>query len=158
MPFHRRGHAVLLALALALFAAAPAAAADRARLYEIDGVRDVLDRTAIATRGAAIVEADHGHVVAGMTKREVRAVRTLGYRVQRLRAPRRPSSGPRARTSDSPSADCAFHNCSETVSQITNVANAYPAIVQRVALGTPSYQGRTIYALKVSDNVAADEA
>jgi len=158
MPFRRSGRAVLIAITLALGAAAPAAAADRAKLYEIDGVRDVLDRTSIATRGAAIVEADHGHVVASMTRREVRAVRKLGFGVHRLRTPRRPSGrGPRARTSDFPSADSGFHNYSETVSQITNVANAYPSIVQRVSLGT-SYEGRPVYALKVSDNVGTDEA
>src|ERR687898_213989 len=123
MPFRRSGRAVLIASALALTAAAPAAAADRARLYEVDGVRDVLDRTSIATRGAAIVEADHGHVVASMTRREVRAVRRLGFGVHRLRTPRRPAGrGPRARTSDFPSADSAFHNYAETVGQITNVA------------------------------------
>jgi hypothetical protein len=157
MPFRRSGRAVLFALALALTAAAPAAAADRARFYEVDGVRDVLDRTSIAQRGAAIVEVDHGHVVAGMTRREARKVRRLGYGVTLLRAPRRPARGPRARASGFPAADAAYHDYPETVSQITNVANAYPGIVQRVLLGN-SYEGRPIYALKVSDNAATDEA
>jgi hypothetical protein len=65
MPSPRCRRAVLAANVTVLVLAAPAAAADRARLYEIDGIRNVLDRTAIAMRGAAIVEADHGHVVAG---------------------------------------------------------------------------------------------
>jgi hypothetical protein len=65
MPSPRCRRAVLAANFTVLVLAAPAAAADRARLYEIDGIRNVLDRTAIAMRGAAIVEADHGHVVAG---------------------------------------------------------------------------------------------
>jgi len=138
--------------------AAPAAAADRTRLYEVDGVRNVIDRTSIAVRGAAIVEVDHGHVVAGMTRREARRVRRLGFEVQRLRAPRRqPRGGPRARASDFPGADSAYHNYNETVTQITSVANAYPSLVQRIGIGT-SHEGRPVYALKVSDNVATDEA
>jgi carboxypeptidase T len=160
MRFRRSRRAVLAGTFAVLVLAAPAAAADRARLYEVDGARDALDRTMIARTGAAIVEADHGYVVAGMTRREVRQVRRLGYGVKRLRLPRatpRRGNGPRARVSDFPAADSAYHNYNETVTQLTNVANAYPALVQRVNLGN-SYQGRAIYALKVSDSVAADEA
>ena len=74
----RLRRALLLAPLSLLFLAAPAAAADRARFYEVDGVRDAIDRSMIAKRGAAIVEADHGHVVASMTRREARRVRRLG--------------------------------------------------------------------------------
>ena len=155
MPFRR---ALLGATLTALVLAAPAAAAERARLYQVDGARSVLDRSSIAARGAAIVEADHGYVVAGMTRREARAVRRLGYRVVRLRAQRvARGGGPRARASGFPAADAAYHDYAETVNELTSVANAYPAIVQRVSLGT-SHEGRTVYALKVSDNVGTDEA
>lgn len=157
MPSPHLRRAFLAATFAILVLAAPAAAADRARLYEIDGVRNVFDRTAIAQRGAAIVEVDHGHVVVSMTRREARNVRRLGYGVRRLQPARRQRGGPRARKSDFPAADSAYHNYNETVSQITAVADAYPAIVQRISLGS-SYEGRTVYALKVSDNVGTDEA
>ncbi|MGI8779872.1 MAG: M14 family zinc carboxypeptidase [Solirubrobacteraceae bacterium] len=158
MSYRRCRRAVLATMFAVLALAAPAAAADRTRLYEVDGVRNVIDRTSIAVRGAAIVEVDHGHVVAGMTRREARRVRRLGFEVQRLRAPRRqPRGGPRARASDFPGADSAYHNYNETVTQITSVANAYPSLVQRIGIGT-SHEGRPVYALKVSDNVATDEA
>jgi carboxypeptidase T len=160
MPYRRLCRVVPAVLLLVLAAAAPAAAADRARMYEIDGVRDVLDRTSIARRGAAIVEVDHGHVVVTMTRREARKIRRLGYGVRRLRTPSRQRSRGgrvRARTSDFPGADSQYHNYGETVSQITGVANANPAIVQRLQIGT-SYEGRAIYALKISDNVLTDEA
>jgi len=39
---------------------------------------------------------------------------------------------------------------------VAAVAAAHPAIVKRVAIGT-SYQGRTIWAVKISDNVNVDE-
>ena len=79
-----------LPCSLAALAAAPPGGSRRpCALYEIDGVRDVLDRTSITTRGAAIVEVDHGHVVASMTRREARRIRRLGYGVRRLRPPAR---------------------------------------------------------------------
>ena len=154
MPSPRCRRAVLAATFAVLVFAAPAAAADRARLYEVDGIRNVFDRTAIAMRGAAIVEADHGHVVATMTRREVRKIRQLGYGVRRLLPPRR---GGARRTFDFPAADSAYHNYNETVAEITNVASSFAPIVQRRTLGV-SHGGRTVYALKVSDNVATDEA
>jgi carboxypeptidase T len=154
MPSPRCRRALLAATFAVVVFASPAAAADRARMYQVDGIRNVIDRTAIATTGAAIVEVDHGHVVASMTRPEVRKVRRLGYGVSRLQPPRR---GKTRRTFDFPAADAAYHNYGETVSQITSVANAHPAIVQRISLGS-SHEGRTVYALKVSDNVATDEA
>jgi hypothetical protein len=42
------------------------------------------------------------------------------------------------------------------VADVTAVAAAHPDIVQKVSIGT-SYQGRTIWAVKISDNVAVDE-
>jgi carboxypeptidase T len=146
--------ALLAATFAVLVLAAPAEAADRGRLYEVDGIRNVFDRTAIAMRGAAIVEANHGYVVAGMTRREVRKVRRLGYGVRRLRMPTRRAA---RRMFDFPGADSAYHNYSEMVSRITSVANAHPSIVQKFAIGT-SQEGRTLHALKISDNVATDEA
>src|SRR5918999_6221650 len=120
MPSPRCRRVVLAASFALLVLAAPAAAADRARLYEVDGIRNVFDRTAIAMRGAAIVEADHGHVVATMTRREARKVRRIGYGVRRLRPPRR---GRARRTLDFPVADSAYHNYDDTVSAITDIAN-----------------------------------
>ena len=100
MRFRRSRRAVVAASFAVLLPAVPAAAADRARLYEIDGARDVLARTMIARTGAAIVEVDHARVVAGMTRREVRRVRRLGYGVHRLRLPQRPARRERPARAD----------------------------------------------------------
>jgi hypothetical protein len=142
----------LLALSLT---AAPAAAAERARLYHVDGVRDRIDRAAVTAHGAAIVEIDHGSVLATMTAREARALRRLGYRVSVPRPPRAPRRG--ARLHAFPPADSAYHDYSETVTQLKDVAARFPALVESRVIGT-SHQGRDIYALKVSDNVELDEA
>jgi carboxypeptidase T len=152
----RRGLAALAPVMLLLALAPPSAGAQATRPYVVEGVRDAIDRSALAARGAAIEEVDHGSVVARMTRREARQVRRLGYRVVAVKPPR-PDRRLRARASDFPSADAGYHNYSETVTQITAVANEYPSLVQRVSLGT-SHEGRAIYALKVSDNVATDES
>jgi len=49
-----------------------------------------------------------------------------------------------------------FHTYAEMAADITAVAGAHPAIVQRFSIGS-SHLGRTIWAAKVSDNVATDE-
>ena len=58
---------------------------------------------------------------------------------------------------DFPVADGGYHNYAEMAAETLAVANAYPALVQRFSIGT-SYEGRPLWALKVSDNVATDEA
>lgn len=50
----------------------------------------------------------------------------------------------------------AYHTYAEMAAEVAGVAAAHPDIVQRVSLGT-SYQGRRIWAAKVSDNVSTDE-
>ena len=141
------------ALLAAAVIAAPATAAERARTYQLDGVRTAIDRAAVAASGAAIVEVDHAYVVVTATRREIRFLTSRGYRAHRLRrAPRRGSR----RLQNFPSADSAYHNYAEMSSELQDIATRYPALTQRFVLGT-SFEGRTIWGLKISDNVAADE-
>jgi hypothetical protein len=58
---------------------------------------------------------------------------------------------------DFPGRDAMFHNYAEMVADIKAVEAARPAIVDVFSIGK-SYQGRDIWAAKVSDNVATDEA
>lgn len=51
----------------------------------------------------------------------------------------------------------AYHTYAEMVADITATAAAHPDIVQLVSIGK-SYQGRTLWAAKISDNVTVDEA
>src|SRR4051794_11440206 len=151
----RRLTVPIAALVAAAVIAAPAPAAERARTYQLDGVRTVVDRAAVAASGAAIVEVDHGSVVVTATRREIRFLTTRGYRAHRLAPPRRPVRGRTLK--NFPAADSAYHNYSEMSTELQNIAATYPTIAQRFSLGT-SYEGRTIWGLKVSDNVAADES
>ena len=58
---------------------------------------------------------------------------------------------------DFPSNHTAYHTFEEMAAEVKAVAAAHPDIVSRVSLGM-SYQGRRIWAAKVSDNVATDES
>jgi carboxypeptidase T len=49
-----------------------------------------------------------------------------------------------------------YHTYAETAADVAAVAAAKPAIVSRFSIGK-SYQGREIWAVKISDNVAVDE-
>ena len=50
-----------------------------------------------------------------------------------------------------------YHNYTEVAAEVAAVAAAHPSIVSRFSIGK-SYQGRDIVAVKISDNVGADEA
>jgi carboxypeptidase T len=145
---------VVAVLVGTLVAAAPASAASpqKVRTYRVDGVRDLLDRSAVQVAGAAIVEVDHAEVVVTANRRAVRRLRRLGYGVSRLAPPRRRG----ARAADFPAADGQYHNYTEMAAEVLNTANAFPALVSRFSIGR-SYDGREIWAAKVSDNVAVDE-
>jgi hypothetical protein len=144
-----------LCLTVLVFAAVPAAASARSpRMYTVSPVRDLLDRSALTVSGAAIVEVDHAEVVITASKRTVKRIRHKGFTVKLVKAVK-PKRGAR-HLLDFPAADSQYHNYAEMSSEILAAANAYPTIVQRLNLGV-SQEGRTIWAVKISDNVATDE-
>jgi hypothetical protein len=59
-------------------------------------------------------------------------------------------------TFDFPSADSAYHNYAEMTQELNQIAADHPTIARLTTIGT-SYEGRALYALKISDNVATDE-
>ncbi len=56
-----------------------------------------------------------------------------------------------------PAEDRGYHTYAEVTSETLAITQAYPAIVRRVTLGR-SFEGRDLWALKVSDNVGVNEA
>jgi murein tripeptide amidase MpaA len=84
-------------------------------------------------------------VIVDATPQEASAIAKLGYPIQQQFSPL-----------DFPPADAAYHNYTEMSDEILAVANAHPDIVSRFSVGT-SYEGREMWAAKISDNVAADE-
>jgi carboxypeptidase T len=58
---------------------------------------------------------------------------------------------------DFPVGQEAFHTYAEMAAEVAAAADDHPSIVQRFSIGR-SYQGRELWAAKVSDNVGTDEA
>ena len=150
--------AVLAVVAGLLVAAAPAAAASqKVRNYRVSEVRDLLDRSKVTVAGAAIVEVDHAEVVATANRRTVRRLRRAGFTVERMATVRKRLRRAGGRAAAFPPADSAYHDYAEMRAAVEAVANANQTRVRIHNIGT-SFQGREIWAVKVSDNVTVDEA
>jgi hypothetical protein len=155
---------LLIALIGIWVVAAPAVAAPPEAIvgtYDVAGVRTSLDRSAVAATGAAIVEVDHASVVVTASPSDLRRLRRLPYGVTPHAAPAAPAAPdtpPRERSAAAfPPADSAYHSYQEWVDETTALVAAHPSLVTRTQIGT-SYENRPIWALKVSDNAATDEA
>ncbi|MFL5679069.1 MAG: M14 family zinc carboxypeptidase [Chloroflexota bacterium] len=68
-----------------------------------------------------------------------------------------PLTAAAAPAADFPVGAEGFHTYAELAADSLAVANAHPAIVKRFSIGK-SYQGRDLWAVKISDNVNVDEA
>ncbi len=165
---HLTGSRTMLAIAASLLtvtvlpALAAAATPGGPRTYRVENVRSANDRAAVARTGAAIVGTDHGTLVVTASASDAVKLRRLrtsrGLRVLRGSAPRLPAraKGLRARAAAFPTADQDYHDYAEMSAATLQIANEFGGIVQRFSLGT-SHEGRQVWALKISDNVAADE-
>ncbi|HEY2948001.1 MAG TPA: M14 family metallopeptidase, partial [Micromonosporaceae bacterium] len=156
----RASQLALLGAAIALVggivASAPAGAQPGSEptssTYVVDGVRTLPQRSQVAGTGAAISESGHGSLVITATPEEVRKIRALGYRVTAMKPPSKAG----VRPFDFPPDDSLYHNYAEVVAEIDQAVAAYPNIVKKFSIGR-SYQGREIWAVKISDNVNVDE-
>jgi hypothetical protein len=113
--------------------------------YRITGVVSREQRSAIAASGAAIDGVAAGWVDITATPADVQRLAALGFSARALPAP-----------SDFPPADAAYHNYAEMVAEIQAVAAAHPGIMRLFSIGH-SYEGRQLWAAKISDNVQSDE-
>ncbi len=137
---------VWIVLVLLLAAPLPAAGDDGERRFPVRiEAHTREERTAIANLGLAIDQVGAGYVISHVTGRELADLRRRGYRVE-------PLAGPQ----DFPSADANYHNYAETVAELQQAAADHSDILQLQTLGL-TRQGRAIYAVKISDNVAQDE-
>ncbi|MCX5266924.1 M14 family metallopeptidase [Streptomyces sp. NBC_00199] len=161
--------AALLALALAApFSAVtdasaggarrPAPSADDIRQYEIHVHHSTPRlRTAIAASGVSVDEADEETVVVSGRAEQIGRLRAQGYAVSPLGAAPDRVAEDEVRLFDFPSADSKYHNYAEMTAEIDQRVAARPDIMSKRVIGR-SYQGRDIVAVKISDNVAVDEA
>lgn len=130
---------------------------NRSAQYQVVGLKTWADANAVAQTGASIDAIEDSRVYITATPAEVLAIRKLGFTLTQLPPP--PAEGTAtdaAAIMDFPPSDSAYHNYAETVAELNRIATDYPTIARLSVIGT-SYEGRNIYALKISDNVAADE-
>ncbi|GGS25623.1 M14 family metallopeptidase [Streptomyces griseoviridis] len=167
-----RRHWAALAAVLALALAAPLSATDEAgadsartpapsaddiRQYEVHTRSDSASRTALQRAGVSVDDADENTVVVSGRAGQIKELKRLGYDVTPLgAAPDRSGGADDVRLLDFPSADSRYHNYAEMNAEIDARIAAYPGIMSKRVIGK-SYQGRDIVAVKISDNVAADE-
>jgi carboxypeptidase T len=164
----RRTAALAAVLALALAApvsavaddtpAAKTQAVEEVRQYEIHLHSTAEDRTALQRAGVTVDEV-HGHgVVVSGRPGQIKKLRAQGYDITPLgQVPDRSVGEDDVRPLDFPSADSRYHNYAEMKAEIDAIVRANPQIASQRVIGT-SYQGRDIVAVKISDNVATDEA
>jgi carboxypeptidase T len=88
------------------------------------------------------------------THRAHRAVGVVALLVIVLGALAAPTS---AAAADFPKGWEGYHTYAEMTADVAAEVTAHPSIIRRFSIGT-SYQGRTIWAVKISDNVNVDES
>ncbi|MCX5228361.1 M14 family metallopeptidase [Streptomyces sp. NBC_00233] len=129
------------------------------RQYEVAGPSTPAARSALTATGVSIDEVDARSVVVSANTEQLRNLKALGYKPIALPAPpdRTAEGGKAAGPLDFPSADARYHNYAEMNAEIDQRLAAHPSIMRKQVIGK-SYQGRDIAAIKISDNVATDEA
>jgi carboxypeptidase T len=151
----------LVAAIAVVVAAAPAGADPRpmgptSAQYRVIGPKTWTDANNIAATGAAVDAIEHGKIYVTATPAEVAAIEKLGFKLEALPPV---STGPGvdgAAIMDFPPADSGYHNYAEMVAELNQIASDHSSIARLDPIGT-SHEGRTIYALKISDNVNTDE-
>ncbi|MEV2275086.1 M14 family metallopeptidase [Nocardiopsis sp. NPDC049922] len=133
------------ALFLGLLSPASAETADDPALYEVSGVSTAQERTEIASTGAAIDDVSADSVLVTATAETAQAIDDLGYEVTEFNPPT---------TQLAP--DNGYTTYSELRDVVDRVTAENPGIAAQSVYGY-SYQGRELIAIKISDNVGADE-
>jgi hypothetical protein len=129
---------------------------DDRRTYRVADVRTKEQRSAIAQVGPSIDLVDPDAVVITATNQEAQELRNLGYVLQELPL-FTPFPDPGLPQPEGfPVADSGYHDYAEMSNVIESTTAAYPTITRRFSIGT-SYEGRELWAMKISDNVAVDE-
>lgn len=145
------GVALVALLALSLSPAVPALrqSTERTPVYIIHNVFDAETRSAIAATGALIIEVGKDYVLVEATRKEKNAIEALGLFLSE-------PVGPDASITAFPAADAGYHDYAEMVTDIQQAASNHPDIFSLFSIGT-SYEGREMWAGKISDNVGTDE-
>lgn len=138
--------------------------------YVIDDITSQEQRDAISRSGVAVEAAEPTRAVVEATSREADVLRAAGLTLEPMEDPgvtanrrvadvaaQRAAAGEVSTTAgDFPSGDEAYHTYDEVNAELNSIAQNHPDIAQVFDIGQ-SHEGRTIYGLKISDNVTDDE-
>ncbi len=124
--------------------------------YLVRGVKTKADVAALTSAGVDVEEIAGGQAVVSGGEAAIRRVRGLGYDVTVLREAG-PTAKPSGPVTDFPRGYRGYHTYAEMVAAVDQAVASNPAIISKFSLGT-SYEGRQIWAVKISDNVGVDEA
>ena len=136
-------------LLMILTASAGAQSAKETVTYKITGVHDVAARNIIAGSGVDIFEVGHDYVLVEATAPEAAVLAKAGFTLVKVSTQNRFANL-------FPAADSNYHDYAEMVAELQQTALDHPSIFSLFSIGL-SYQGRTIWAGKISDNVNTDE-
>ncbi len=133
--------------ALPVANAAPAEPAETgaAQAYRIGNVVTREDRSAIARTGAAIEEIGPDYVIVRATPEEIAPFAAEAIPVER-----------RTRVRAFPGEDSLYHDYAAMTAEIAAVAAAHPTIVSAPFSIGRSYEGRELWAVKITGNGAVD--
>jgi hypothetical protein len=142
-------------LAILLASPVPANAASRS-LYRIPPAKDAALREFLRLGVDVAGSGTDGSLHVFLTEAERATAEAKGLAPELLPLPSRaPSPAPGAPSAPPGLGD--YHNFAETVAEMTAYANAHPTLARLDTLGT-SIEGRLILGIKISDNVAVEEA
>ncbi|HEY8373919.1 MAG TPA: M14 family metallopeptidase [Pseudonocardiaceae bacterium] len=124
-----------------------------AAVYVVTGAHTPQQRTAVTWTGVDVLGVNGHEMTVIATPGQVAELRASGYQVRYLEdLP--DQDGPGAL--DFPPADSDYHNYSELTAELQQVVNDHPSIARLSSIGK-SYEGRDLWAIKISDNVGVDE-
>ncbi len=112
----------------------------------IRGVKTAVDDQRVRGTGVEIDYYEHGVLYAKGSRDQVAKLRKLGFKVDDL-----------SLVIASTVVDPGFTDHAEMIAEVDRIVAAFPALASKTVIGT-SHEGRAIVALKISDNVSADEA
>jgi carboxypeptidase T len=120
------------------------------QVYMVNNVRDVATRSAIAAAGALVIEVGHDYVLVEADRATISALQKRGFVALS-------AESAMVEAALFPSGDSAYHDYDEMVAELRQAAADHPGIFSLFSIGT-SFEGRAIWAGKISDNVGADES
>ncbi|SFP86736.1 Zinc carboxypeptidase [Amycolatopsis arida] len=124
---------------------------------------DAAARTVVAGSGVDVLGLREGALTIVATPEQARSLRARGFTLDQvgdfdaMLAERSGGAGTSAVTADFPPGDEAYHTYAEMTQVLRRAAQSYPNLARTSSVGR-SYEGRELPIIKISDNVAQDEA